>query len=42
MTMSFEEWNVRGNLIGTNKKTNEQTFTWQPLGSPIYNYRKCS
>lgn len=27
------EWNVRGNLIGTNKKTNEQTFTWQPHGS---------
>lgn len=26
-------WNVNGNLIGKNKKTKEQTFTWQPHGS---------
>ena len=27
------EWNKRGNLIGTNIKTGELCFTWQPHGS---------
>jgi hypothetical protein len=26
-------WNLKGNLIGTHKKTSEQCFTWQPHGS---------
>lgn len=27
------EWNKNNNLIGTDKKTNEHRFTWQPHGS---------
>jgi hypothetical protein len=27
------EWNQNNNLIGTNKKTEEHSFTWQPHGS---------
>ena len=27
------EWNARNNLVGTNKKTGEHRFTWQPHGS---------
>lgn len=33
--LSKEEWktNPNGNLIGINKETKEQCFTWQPHGS---------
>jgi hypothetical protein len=27
------EWNTRNNLVGTNKRTGEHRFTWQPHGS---------
>ncbi len=27
------EWNKNNNLVGTSKRTNEHTFTWQPHGS---------
>lgn len=27
------EWNKNNNLVGTHKKTNEHSFTWQPHGS---------
>ena len=27
------EWNINGNLIGTNKKNGDHCFTWQPHGS---------
>jgi hypothetical protein len=27
------EWNKNNNLVGTSKKNNEHTFTWQPHGS---------